>query len=237
MKNQYFGDINDYRKYGILRALQAGSGLPLAVCWMLTPDDEGSDGRKVEYLSNPDRWRHYDPEVYDALQTALLDNTRSIEAAERSFLSSAVSHPDIVGHRLAERCRFFTRLLERISGPSLVFLDPDNGMEVKSKPAGLRGAEKYLYWKELEDVYRVEHSCLIYQHFPRLPREAYKQYCVREVAVRLGAPWVATLVTSHVLFLLAPQEPHADRLEAGLRLVRTAWKNEVRVQLHHQPVA
>ena len=30
MKDQYFGDINDYRKYGLLRALQAGSGLGLA---------------------------------------------------------------------------------------------------------------------------------------------------------------------------------------------------------------
>ena len=61
MKNQYFGDIKDYRKYGILRALQAGSDLPLALCWMLTPDDGGADGRKVAYLHKPDRWRSLDP--------------------------------------------------------------------------------------------------------------------------------------------------------------------------------
>src|SRR5687768_3003787 len=64
MKNQYFADINDYFKYGILRCLGKG-GLRIAVCWMLTPDDGRSDGRKISYLSNPDRWRNYDPVLFD----------------------------------------------------------------------------------------------------------------------------------------------------------------------------
>jgi hypothetical protein len=38
MKNQYFGDINDYRKYGLLRALQSTGDGSLLVTWMLTPD-------------------------------------------------------------------------------------------------------------------------------------------------------------------------------------------------------
>jgi len=33
MKNQYFGDINDYRKYGLLRTLTGGQ-IKTAVCWM-----------------------------------------------------------------------------------------------------------------------------------------------------------------------------------------------------------
>jgi len=37
MKNQYFGDINDYRKYGLLRCF-AEAGLNIGVCWMLTPE-------------------------------------------------------------------------------------------------------------------------------------------------------------------------------------------------------
>jgi hypothetical protein len=45
MKHQYFGDINDYRKYGLLRALQSSSLGGLLVAWMLTPDDGGPDGR------------------------------------------------------------------------------------------------------------------------------------------------------------------------------------------------
>jgi hypothetical protein len=43
MKNQYFGDINNYRKYGLLRAVIHATRLRLLVAWMLTPDDGGSN--------------------------------------------------------------------------------------------------------------------------------------------------------------------------------------------------
>ncbi len=36
MKHQYVGDINDYRKYALLRALSAGGANRIGVCWMLT---------------------------------------------------------------------------------------------------------------------------------------------------------------------------------------------------------
>ena len=44
MKNQYFGDINDYRKYELLRILTNGGGIKTAVCWMLTREDESVNG-------------------------------------------------------------------------------------------------------------------------------------------------------------------------------------------------
>jgi len=45
VKNQYFADINDYLKYGILRAI-ANSKLKICLCWMLTEDDNRNDGGK-----------------------------------------------------------------------------------------------------------------------------------------------------------------------------------------------
>ena len=71
MKNQYFGDINDFRKYGLLRTIQRESGLGIGVCWFLTADDGGVDGRLMKYLNQPSRWRHYDSELYDKLQSLL----------------------------------------------------------------------------------------------------------------------------------------------------------------------
>ncbi|MCP5055151.1 MAG: hypothetical protein GY937_00325 [bacterium] len=56
--------MNDYRKYGLLRSLQAGSGFELLVAWMLTPDDGGSDGKFRTYMAEPRRWKHFDPELY-----------------------------------------------------------------------------------------------------------------------------------------------------------------------------
>lgn len=49
LKDQYVGDISDYEKYGLLRALSASADLPLAICWMLTaPDTTGEVGRTVD---------------------------------------------------------------------------------------------------------------------------------------------------------------------------------------------
>ncbi len=50
MEDQYFGDINDYRKYGLIRVLQAETGLRVLITWMLTPDDGRRDGELRAYL-------------------------------------------------------------------------------------------------------------------------------------------------------------------------------------------
>lgn len=70
MKHQYVGDINDYRKYVLLRALSAGGANRIGECWMLTPDDGGTDGNKLGFLQQPDRFRHFDPELFDILAHA-----------------------------------------------------------------------------------------------------------------------------------------------------------------------
>jgi hypothetical protein len=51
VKNQYFGDINDYRKYGLLRLLTNRGEIRTAVCWMLTRDDESIDGNLTPLTS------------------------------------------------------------------------------------------------------------------------------------------------------------------------------------------
>ena len=54
MQNRYTGDIGDFGKLGLLRALQA-SGLTVGVNWYLVPDENhNSDGRHVQYLENAD---------------------------------------------------------------------------------------------------------------------------------------------------------------------------------------
>ena len=66
VKDQYFGDVNDYRKYGLLRAL-GHAGFQTLVVWMLTPNDRRSDGLFTDYLDKPSHWKRYDEELYDAL--------------------------------------------------------------------------------------------------------------------------------------------------------------------------
>ena len=63
MKNQYFGDINDYRKYGLIRILSDGGIIRTGICWMLTPDDTRTDGKFTQYLINPEEYKKFDPDL------------------------------------------------------------------------------------------------------------------------------------------------------------------------------
>ena len=86
MKNQYFGDVNDYRKYGLLRGL-VEERQKLGVCWMLTPSDGTSDGQKIRYLKEPERFRHLDPTLFDRLEGLVGSSRRAREGSSGSRYS------------------------------------------------------------------------------------------------------------------------------------------------------
>ena len=71
MKDQYFGDVNDFQKYALLRRIARPASLKLGVCWMLTESDGRSDGRHLDYLNHPARFRAHDPELFDWLRVAI----------------------------------------------------------------------------------------------------------------------------------------------------------------------
>ena len=48
---------NGWGLYGLLRALTEHGQRRATVAWMLTPDDNSADGRKLGYLGNPNGWR------------------------------------------------------------------------------------------------------------------------------------------------------------------------------------
>ena len=74
MKNQYFGDINDYKKYGLLRSIIRATEFRVLVAWMMTPDDGGADGKFIKYLQRPQEYAHHDPALFDGLNDLLARN-------------------------------------------------------------------------------------------------------------------------------------------------------------------
>src|SRR5476651_118127 len=96
MKEQYVADINDYRKYALLRAL-AGE-LKLGVCWMITPRDERSDGGKTGYLLEDKRWRSRDPALFDLLKSIVTvsNGSRLQRIEERGAIPGAVFHNEVL---------------------------------------------------------------------------------------------------------------------------------------------
>ena len=228
MKNQYFGDVNDYRKYGLLRQC-AAAGLETTVAWMLTPDDGSSDGRRLGYLAQPETWERYDPRLFASLKALLsAPIERSVGLVENDWvLPGARFYAELVPQGVAARRRWLEGLLHRAQGSDLVFLDPDIGLEVPSSPMGTRRAGRYVYWAEVTALFRAGFSLLIYQHFPRRKRPEFIREVVSRVAEKSGAPAVRAFETANVLFLLAAQGRHGGAVDELARAVSARWKGQI----------
>ena len=234
MKNQYFGDINDYRKYGLLRILTGHGQIKTAVCWMLTPDDGRTDGSRITYLSQPEEWCDFDPELFHHLKDVVLQrDARDISQIDNSdILPSCTFLSDLVLDAREARALYFRRLEDLAQGRDLVFFDPDNGIEVRSKPCGRKDSSKYLYWLEIERFWNDGHSLLIYQHFPRVPRAPFIEGKASQLIDKTGAPEVFSFGTSHVVFMLVPQAEHRDFFRARSAVVAQRWASEIQVVYH-----
>lgn len=114
MKNQYFGDINDFRKYGLLRSLLRAGNVKLLVVWMLTGEDhkKPGDGKFTRYLNEAKKYSACDPELHGWLHCRVHEEgTRAVSLIEGSdllgnttFYSKGLSAPPLVlirgGHLL-----------------------------------------------------------------------------------------------------------------------------------------
>jgi len=226
VKNQYVGDVNDFLKYGLIRTLTTEGSRPSFVAWLLTPDDLSRDGRKLSYLEAPKKWRHRDPTLFDELQRLVAEGTRSVSAvADAGLLPGALFHQEFVPLQVESRRQLFDDLLRSARGQELVFFDPDNGFEVQSCPAGRKGSDKYLLWRELSDTYRVGHSVLVYQHFGREHRESFTDRIARRIAEATGAGAVFAFATSQVVFFLVAQHSETAYYEERANIVARQWQD------------
>jgi hypothetical protein len=234
VKNQYFGDVNDYRKYGLLRTLTGLGEMSTAVCWMLTPDDGRTHGKFIAYLEQPEKWRHFDPDLFDKLKYLVLDRrVRDVSWAERAkILPSSHFHDELLPDDRQGRSRYFESFWHVAQDCDLVFFDPDNGMEVKSKPYGRKDSSKYLYWHELVQAFSNGYSALVYQHFPRERRASFISRMAEEMANRTRARRVYSFRTPYVVFLLLPSESQAAILERRIPRVSDTWSCQIGVHQH-----
>ena len=229
MKNQYFGDINDYRKYGLIRSIINAGKFRILVAWMLTPDDGSTDGKFTEYLSKPNQWQNFDPELYKGIQTLMSSNThRKVELIEHTNLLPSVKYfSDIVPDTAEERINWAQNLIDISEESNLVFIDPDNGIEVKSKPYGRKHSSKFLYWREIGDLWSRGKSLLIYQHFLREKRQVFIQRMLNELQHHTDGSFVEAFSTPHVVFFLALQPQHESYHPAIVDDVQKNWGSQI----------
>ncbi len=233
LKNQYFGDIKDYLKYGLLRILARDGGFRVGVCWMLTPPEEAGGGRSVEYLDDPAAWRELDPPLFDLLGESMSGDRRDLTSLERSdLLPGARFHSPPLPREAEERTTYFRKMREAFADQDLVFFDPDVGLEGERGPVRRADSVRYLTWEELVRTYRAGHSVLVYQHFPREPHRLFVEQRVRELLARTEAPEAHSFRWSaaHVVFLLAVQPDHVRAARRAADRAEEVWGDVVEVR-------
>lgn len=171
MQDRYAGDIGDYGKFALLRAL-AVEGLSVGVNWYLveTPPQEAAvnDGQKLI----PEGLAACDPELAETLLAISQGRERSVHALERAHLvpgASYFSEPVPVDGRPA----WHARALAALSKSDVVFLDPDNGLLVKSVGKRSARAPKYTFFEEVADYVARGQSVVVYNHRSRKKAEVY----------------------------------------------------------------
>jgi hypothetical protein len=127
----------------------------------------------------------------------------------------------------AVRQEYFSEAWDRLANCPLLFLDPDNGIEVSSPRWAGRGSSKYIYWRELKDAYSRGHSLLIYQHYPRVERDRFVPFLAERIAEELGGPRVSAFKTPYVAFFLAEQPTHTAALRGAAAAVAARWLGQI----------
>ncbi len=180
MKNQYIGDVGDYGKYALLREF-LHAGVSVGINWYLTEKDDSTDGSLIKYLKQ-DSLRKYDPDLFDILKDIAFKKTKNIGDIEKAgilpntvFHHDSLSFVDFPQKRARKREEWFERSCKTLSGTELIFMDPDNGLQVKNKPTR-KGAEKYVMPDEVAQYYSSGHNVVYYCHKGRRTEDKWQEY-------------------------------------------------------------
>src|SRR5579883_2251410 len=128
MRDTFVGDIGDFGKYGLLRAMagvcpkDGNEELSLAVVWYEVED------RGVKYLNRPERFRSCDQGLFDELQRLVAASTRRISAVEAADLWPKRTQFIRGNPANGDEKQWRNEVESKIEGYDLVFLDPDTGL-------------------------------------------------------------------------------------------------------------
>lgn len=182
MNDQYVGDVGDFTKFALLRAL-SGAALEegmegrWAVLWWATRHAGGAhgDGRHLEYLNHAD-FVAADPEVVFTMRR-LLNRGRALRLLEECgllpagtvFHRTAIDPPEpLAPRRRGEwRQQWLAEALATAAGAPLVFADPDNGLAGPKVRATDMKARKHVLMNELPLLAGPQQMLVLYHHATR----------------------------------------------------------------------
>ncbi len=229
MKNQYAGDVGDYTKLGILRGLE-NAGFSIGLNWYLTPDEPEhsktyTDGKHITFLDKtcdtPDK------ELYLALKPIAKSKNRSVARLERANLFENA----LFWNKMLEaksRDMWHSEALKKLHKQDIIFLDPDNGLEVKSTKPYSKNGNKYTTYQEVANYYEKGSTVIIYNHRDRKPESEYLKrfYRFKDMEETKNAKMFYLRASRYSVrdYLFLVQERHFSDLERAIdNFLATEW--------------
>jgi hypothetical protein len=200
VKNQYFGDNKDLFKYDlVLMIMQAGLVKHFTFVPMLTEPDGTNHGGKAD--RSYARAGTGNKELVNFLDECINRGQKDIEQMAGFFQRYGIKMTIYYGedgyfsHR--KRHSYFIGIESGLLSKSLILIDPDNGLEVK------RSGEKHILYSEVKGLYeRMDEDSIlmVYQYFPRAPRQQYLNDRTQELKERVSGDYPVCIYDSEIAF-------------------------------------
>ncbi len=220
MKNQYFGDNRDLFKFDLVRHIMKSllelSGFTYVP--MFSEDGGKSGGQKKRTKDLPGALAAGKAGTQNrdlsALMEQLQDAGSTLEYVnginsyfEKEQIATEIFHKTRFTHE--NRDPYFRNILSHFPTRSLVFFDPDTGLE-DGPPT-----EKHLLLSEVKVIHDTMDAgsiLMIYQHFPRVKRAGYIRNRCSQLAQLTGFLPVVITDNEIIFFFLVKNPKQQQRL-------------------------
>ena len=239
MQDRWVGDIGDYGKYALLRALCGTPEFPnpeiqLGVVWYYTENTGSPAATTRDYLTGHGtltRMSSLDQHLYDNLQFFINEENWRVELVkERNILpverENYFSCP--VG-TYGNRVGWCKKAIKGMHNVNLLFLDPNTGTHIRRQS---RQAYQESDWARSEDLTAFadtrdkDRSLIVFQQTSKakFPNDDLRR--ILALKNRLGRRvWTFHWGTRH--FLIIPAERHREILWENLETFRRRWETEM----------
>jgi hypothetical protein len=206
MKNQYFGDNKDLFTYDLIfQIMRAGLAGHFTFIPMLTPDNDRRHGKK--YNRDKARAGNKNVELMAFLDACVHEGRRNIEEVKEFFARYEIEMTIYYGKEshfsLQNRKEYFTQIDDRLLENSLIFVDPDIGLEVRNP------GEEHLLYSEVKSLYeRMDRSSIlmIFQHFPRRARQRYLNMRAEELKEKVLGDYPVCIDDNEAIFFFLTKD-------------------------------
>ena len=214
MNRMFFGDARDLFKFDLVRHIM--KAFPDLASFTFVPmltEKESATGKKktrakdLGLAQKTGRAGTQNFELMEAMgRLQEIDDDLAYFHGIQSYFKKEniivdVLHKDTFSHE--HRTNYFKKVFENFPANSLIFLDPDTGLEVKNP------TQRHLLFEEVEKIYdRMDHQSvlMIYQHLPRVTRQGYIEKRCRELAaITHSRP--ETITANEIVFFILTKNP------------------------------